>query len=151
VPRRTLEKHFRCFVGCAPLEFLRTERLGQARRKLLMAPPRASVMEIAADCGLNHLGRFAAAYRDRYGETPSETLRWRRVPVSAASSPFRPMASSPRPGLALLPFDLIGPLPSGVEDMPDAIGAALQRTGWIRVVPAHGRASVPLASLLYLL
>ena len=59
VPRRTLEKHFRRFVGCAPLEFLRAERLDQARRKLLKARPGASVTKIAADCGLNHFGRFA--------------------------------------------------------------------------------------------
>ena len=136
VPRRTLEKHFRRFVGCAPLEFLRTERLDQARRKLLKAPPGASVTEIAADCGLNHFGRFAVVYRDRYGESPSETLRWRRVPASARSAPFRLMASSERPALALLPFDLTGPLPGGAEDISDAISAALYRTGWIRIVPA---------------
>jgi AraC-like DNA-binding protein/tetratricopeptide (TPR) repeat protein len=136
VPRRTLEKHFQRFVGCAPLEFLRTERLDQARRRLLQAPPGASVMEIAADCGFNHFGRFALVYRNRYGESPSETLRWRRIPTSATSTPFRLTASSERPALALLPFDLAGPLPGGAEDISDAIGAALYRTGWIRIVPA---------------
>ena len=136
VPRRTLEKHFQRFVGCAPLEFLRTERLDQARRKLLRAPPGASVMEIATDCGLNHFGRFAVVYRDRYGESPSETLRRRRIPASATFAPFRLTASSERPALALLPFDLAGPLPGGAEDISDAIGAALYRTGWIRIVPA---------------
>lgn len=39
VPRRTLEKHFRRFVGCAPLEFLRAERLSQVRRRLLGGRP----------------------------------------------------------------------------------------------------------------
>jgi AraC-like DNA-binding protein/tetratricopeptide (TPR) repeat protein len=137
VPRRTLEKHFRRFVGCAPLEFLHTERLDQARRKLLSAPPGASVTEIAAACGLNHFGRFAVVYRDRYGESPSETLRWRRIPASATSASFRLTASSERPALALLPFDLAGPVvPGGAEDISDAIGAALYRTGWIRIVPA---------------
>ncbi len=136
VPRRTLEKHFRRFVGCAPLEFLRAERLDQARRKLLKAPPGASVMEMAADCGLNHFGRFAVLYRDRYGESPSETLRWRHVTASVRSAPFRLAVSSERPALALLPFDLTGPLPGGVEDLSEAIGDALHRTGWIRLVPA---------------
>ena len=136
VPRRTLEKHFRHLVGCAPLEFLRAERLDQARRKLLKAPPAVSVTEIAADCGLNHFGRFAEIYRDRYGESPSETLRWRRVPASAGAAPSRLAPSSERPTLALLPFDLTGALPGGAEDISDAVGTALYRTGWIRVVPA---------------
>jgi AraC-like DNA-binding protein len=136
VKRRTLEKHFRRFVGQAPLEFLHAERLDQARRRLLAAPPQASVTTVAAACGLNHAGRFAMAYRDRYGESPSETLRWRRVPASARPAPFRLMASSERPTLAVLPFDPMGALPAGAEDLADAIGAALHCTGWVRIVSA---------------
>jgi AraC-like DNA-binding protein len=136
VPRRTLEKHFRRFVGCAPLEFLRAERLDQARRKLLRAPPHASVMETAADCGLNHFGRFAELYRDRYGESPSETLKARQVAASARAAHLGRIVSSERPSLALLPFDLTGPLTGGAEDISEAIGEALHRTGWIRLVPA---------------
>jgi AraC-like DNA-binding protein len=136
VPRRTLEKHFRRFVGCAPLEFLRAERLDRARRKLLKARPGASVTEIAADCGLHHFGRFAVLYRDRYGETPSETVRWRHFAASVRSASFHLAVSSDRPTLALLPFDLTIPLPRGAEDISDAIGAALYGTGWVRIVPA---------------
>jgi len=33
-----------------------------------------SVSHAAMDCGFTHLGRFAAAYRDAYGESPSRTL-----------------------------------------------------------------------------
>jgi transcriptional regulator GlxA family with amidase domain len=76
VPRRTLEKHFRRFVGCGPLRFLHAERLEKARRQLLIARADTSVTRIAANCGFSHLGRFALAYRDRYGETPSDTLKW---------------------------------------------------------------------------
>jgi tetratricopeptide (TPR) repeat protein len=115
---------------------LRSERLDQARRKLLRAPPGASVMGIAADCGLNHFGRFAVVYRERHGESPSETLRCRRVPEYTSPAPSRLMASSERPRLALLPFDATGPTACGAEDMADAIGAALHRTGWVRIVPA---------------
>ena len=93
-------------------------------------------METAADCGLNHFGRFAELYRDRYGEFPSETLKWRHVAASTRSAPFRLTVSSERPVPALLPFDLTGPLPGGAEDISEAIGAALYRTGWIRIVPA---------------
>jgi AraC-like DNA-binding protein len=136
VKRRTLEKHFRRFVGQAPLEFLRAERLDQARRRLLAAPPQASVAAVAAACGLNHAGRFAMAYRGRYGESPSETLRWRCVPAPARSAAFHLMASSERPTLAVLPIEPIGSLPARTEDLADAIGAALHRTGWLRIVSA---------------
>ncbi len=136
VKRRTLEKHFRRSVRRAPLEFLCAERLDQARRRLLAASPRASVMAIAVACGLNHAGRFARAYRDRYGESPSETLRLRRVRAPTRSSPFRLMASSERPTLSLLLLDPTGSLPGGAEDLAHAIGDALGRTGWIRIVPA---------------
>ena len=40
-----------------------------------------SVTEVAMTCGLRHLGRFAAEYHDRYGETPSQTLHRREVPM----------------------------------------------------------------------
>jgi AraC-like DNA-binding protein len=139
VPRRTLEKHFRRFAGCAPRAFLRAERLDQARRKLLMARPGTSVTDIAADCGLNHFGRFAVLYRERYGESPSETLRWRHAAAaSVRSAPLRLAASLERPTLALLPFELAGPLRSRAENISEAIGDALHRIGWIRLVPAPG-------------
>ena len=140
LPRRTLEKHFRRFVGCAPLEFLHGERLGQARRKLLMAPNGTTVAEIAANCGFNHLGRFALAYRDRYGERPSDTLKWRRISVPAVTTPLRLGPSAVRPTLAIFPFELIGPHAAGADNIGAEIAAALHRTGWVRIVLApHGR------------
>ena len=74
VGRRTLQRQFRHFVGQMPMEFLRDLRLDRARQELLRASGRASVTDIAAHCGFNHVGRFAAQYRERYGETPSATL-----------------------------------------------------------------------------
>jgi AraC-like DNA-binding protein len=140
VPRRTLEKHFRRFVGCAPLEFLRRERFNQARRQLLKASPGASVAVIALDCGLTHLGRFAQAYRSRYGESPSDTLRLRRVWLPTNAAPVRLTATLERPSLAIMPFDLIGPLAIDVSDIGDEIASAVCRTGWIRIVtPPAGR------------
>ncbi|OJS99111.1 hypothetical protein [Marinobacter nauticus] len=32
----------------------------------------------AANEGFSHLGRFAALYREHFGELPSETVQWRR-------------------------------------------------------------------------
>ena len=108
LPRRTLEKHFRRFLGCSPLEYLQGARLDQARRKLARAPPSVNVTEIAGECGFNHLGRFAIAYRDRYAESPSDTLRRSRIPASAQSSAFRAVGFCERPTLAIMPFELVG-------------------------------------------
>jgi AraC-like DNA-binding protein len=138
VPRRTLEKHFRCFVGCPPGEFLQAERFDQARRKLLRAALGVNVTEVATDCGFTHLGRFALAYRDRYSESPSDTLRWSRIPSRTKPSAFRALASSERPTLAVFPFRLVGPGTACVSDICDELAAALSRTGWITVVPQPG-------------
>lgn len=140
VPRRTLEKHFRRFLGCGPLSFLLGERLEHARRQLLRAAPNASVANIAADCGLNHPGRFSIAYRERYGESPSDTLKRRRVTSAMKPIPVRLASTAERPTLAISPFETIGPYTELANDIADEIGAALQRSGWIkRVPPPSGR------------
>ncbi|KAB2919970.1 MAG: helix-turn-helix transcriptional regulator [Hyphomicrobiaceae bacterium] len=79
VARRTLQKHFRRDLGCTPVEHIRWVRLQRARQELLRAPPDARITGIAAQCGFNHLGRFATWYRARYGETPSATLHLARM------------------------------------------------------------------------
>ena len=78
VARRTLQKHFRRFLGRTPGEVLRDLRLERVRHEMLQAPPGGSVTESAMRYGIGHLGRFSAAYSRRYGETPSATLRRRR-------------------------------------------------------------------------
>jgi len=75
VPPRTLETHFRQFLGVTPLGWVRAARLAQARRALLAPEPRTTVSEVALDCGFSQLGRFAAQYCHRFEELPSETLR----------------------------------------------------------------------------
>jgi AraC-like DNA-binding protein/tetratricopeptide (TPR) repeat protein len=135
MPRRTLEKHFRRFVGCSPLSYLHRERFDQARRKLLRAPPGVSVTQIASDCGFNHVGRFAVTYRSRFGESPSDTLSWARIPAATKPSWFRSPVFWDRPTLAILPFALTGPFAACMDEIGDEIATALCRTGWIRVVP----------------
>jgi AraC-like DNA-binding protein len=78
VSLRSLQEGFRRFRGIRMTDHLQTERLARFRDGLLAAAPDASVTEIAFDAGLGHLGRAAAAYRQRFGETPSQTLRRRR-------------------------------------------------------------------------
>jgi AraC-like DNA-binding protein/tetratricopeptide (TPR) repeat protein len=136
VPRRTLEKHFKLFIGQAPLEFLNAERLNKARRQLLVASPGASVTQVAMACGFNHLGRFSIVYRERHGESPSETIRRRSVILRRGSIPPRLSAAAERPALAVLPIDLIGPHALCVGAIRDEMTAALHRSGWIKIVSA---------------
>jgi AraC-like DNA-binding protein len=77
---RRLQAGFRRHVGMPPMSYLREFRLDRAHELLRRARPDAtSVTEVAMTCGLRHLGRFAAEYQHRYGETPSQTLH--RSPV----------------------------------------------------------------------
>lgn len=74
VGTRALQLAFRRHRGTTPREFLATCRMETARDRLLAARPGECVATIALDCGIMHLGRFAARYRARYGEAPSVTL-----------------------------------------------------------------------------
>ncbi len=73
-PIRTLQRGFRNVCGDTPMGYLRNLRLDRAHRMLLDTPD-LGVTRIALDCGFNHLGKFAAVYRARYGEAPSTTRR----------------------------------------------------------------------------
>jgi AraC-like DNA-binding protein len=77
---RVLQDAFRRYVGLPPLAYLRQLRLTRAHEDLLGADPReTTVADIAARWGFAHLGRFAGAYRARYGVSPSHTLRGGRL------------------------------------------------------------------------
>ncbi|GAB3347199.1 AraC family transcriptional regulator [Modestobacter lapidis] len=69
---RRLQESFAEHLGIAPMTHLRTVRLDAARRQL--AEGSGTVTEVAQRCGFTHLGRFSAAYRERFGELPSRTL-----------------------------------------------------------------------------
>jgi AraC-like DNA-binding protein len=76
VSSRGLHDGFARHVGVPPMTYLRQVRLRCAHADLSAADPaRRSVAEIASRWGFTHLGRFAAAYRQRYQTTPSQTLR----------------------------------------------------------------------------
>jgi AraC-like DNA-binding protein len=55
--------------GQSPMDRLRQLRLEAARERLL-DNPHASVTQVAMDYGFGHTGRFAAYYRQRFGELP---------------------------------------------------------------------------------
>jgi AraC-like DNA-binding protein len=72
---RTLEAHFKLYLGTTPTGWVRRTRLARARQQLLAAGDDASVTGVALANGFSQLGRFAAQYRGQFGELPSETLR----------------------------------------------------------------------------
>ena len=77
---RTLFKHFRDFHGVSPMQYLRNSRFEKVREALGRADPEQSVTEIAMNWGFTHMGRFSVEYRQRFGESPSESLRRVRAP-----------------------------------------------------------------------
>jgi AraC-like DNA-binding protein len=73
VPPRTLLEGFRRIRATSPIRYLRDLRLDRARARLMLGE--GPVARVAFDVGFNHLGRFSAIYRQRYGEPPSKTLQ----------------------------------------------------------------------------
>lgn len=75
VTPRALQYMFRRHLEISPMGYLRRIRLDQARQQLLKADPATTtVQSVAAGWGFAHTGRFAAAYRNAFGENPSDTL-----------------------------------------------------------------------------
>lgn len=78
VSLRTLQETVRRHNGTTLVQMIEALRLDHFH-SLLSGPQNGqSVTELAGLAGLGHLGRAAAAYRRRYGESPSQTLRRRR-------------------------------------------------------------------------
>ncbi|RYX96229.1 MAG: AraC family transcriptional regulator [Comamonadaceae bacterium] len=75
VPSRTLLEAFQRFRNHSPVQYLREVRLELAHRQLSAPEASSTVASIALDCGFLHLGRFAQAYRERFGQSPSATLQ----------------------------------------------------------------------------
>lgn len=72
---RRLQEGFREYVGRTPSEYLTDIRLCRVRTDLLAADPGDTVAAIALRWGFAHGGRFAAAYRTRFGTSPSTVIR----------------------------------------------------------------------------
>ncbi|MDV3129941.1 AraC family transcriptional regulator [Mycobacterium sp. 21AC1] len=77
VSLRTLEAGFRAELDCTPLQYLRRSRLSKAHAELaaLDGASGVTVGKVAARWGFFHMGRFAAAFREQFGMSPSEVLR----------------------------------------------------------------------------
>ncbi|PCM43073.1 DNA-binding protein [Marinobacter sp. ANT_B65] len=66
-------------TGMTPYRFYQRQRLIRVRRRLVdCQASEAHISRYAADEGFSHLGRFAALYREHFGELPSQTVRRRQ-------------------------------------------------------------------------
>ena len=77
---RCLQKTFLDRRGCSPIQYVTQRRLEAARSRLASGMPGRDVTAIAMECGFTHMGRFSNMYRQRYGESPSATLRRKSRP-----------------------------------------------------------------------
>ena len=71
---RALQTAFKSFRSMTPMAALRDIRMEKARRDLIEAED--SVTQIAFKWGFSNPGRFAKQYAEKFGETPSQTLRF---------------------------------------------------------------------------
>ena len=75
VPLRSLQRSFRAHHGTSLRSYLSMVRLSAMRKILEKGGAETSVTAAALEAGLFHLGRSSAAYREQFGELPSETLK----------------------------------------------------------------------------
>jgi AraC-like DNA-binding protein len=73
--RRCLQLAFQQAYGCGPIQWIRRERLDQARRALLDPAPDDSVAAVASRYGFGSLSAFSREFRHQFGLRPSDLLR----------------------------------------------------------------------------
>lgn len=74
---RSIQAGFREDLGTTPVAYIRDQRLDKVRRALLAALPTdgLTVGRVAERWGFSNPGSFSVRYRQRFGESPSQTLR----------------------------------------------------------------------------
>jgi AraC-like DNA-binding protein len=74
---RSIQTGFREDLGTTPVAYIRDRRLDKAREALMGAMPSdgITVASIAERWGFANAGSFSVRYRERFGESPSQTLR----------------------------------------------------------------------------
>ncbi len=83
---RRMQRAFRDHFQISPYQYLKQTRLDRARRALLSGDPSSLIVsDVAMDHGFSHMGRFSRAYRETFGELPSETLSGVANPRTSSS------------------------------------------------------------------
>ena len=72
---RSLRNFFQERFGCGPIQWIRSQRLAQARVRLLQPQAQDCVSSIAAGLGYGHLSQFSRDFQAAYRVRPSELLR----------------------------------------------------------------------------
>ncbi len=79
---RTIQKAFRQYRGCTPMNDINRRRMEKARNMLINADNNLTVLDVVLEVGYQHPSRFAALYKKRYGENPSQTLAKNRKGIN---------------------------------------------------------------------
>jgi transcriptional regulator GlxA family with amidase domain len=78
VSERTLENAFKEVMGLTPMSYLVRLRLHRVRQALQEGTHGTTTVSAEAlNWGFWHFGEFSRAYKDCFGELPSDTLRRR--------------------------------------------------------------------------
>lgn len=73
---RGLQERFQQHLQRTPMQYERELRLDLVHAQLQAPNPAGvTVGDVAHQCGFGHLGRFSAAYTERFGQYPHKTLR----------------------------------------------------------------------------
>jgi AraC-like DNA-binding protein len=118
---RGLQDVFLRTLGKTPSRFLRDQRLDGVRSELLRTADPGRVTEIAQAWGFTNGGRFAAAYRDRFEESPGATVRAVHAAAPGSETP------SPRLRRALAFIDAHAAEPLTVAGIARAVGLQPRR------------------------
>jgi AraC-like DNA-binding protein len=76
VSERTLLEGFKRYRDVSPMKLLKLTRLDYVHLALKEADPaNNNVTDLALACGFSQLGKFSTEYKERFGESPSDTLK----------------------------------------------------------------------------
>jgi AraC family ethanolamine operon transcriptional activator len=93
VSERTLRNAFNEYFGMGPVRYFELRQIYQVHRGLSeVEPGSATVTDVLARNGVWQWGRFAARYRQVFGEQPSETLRAKTRCLDSPQPPQSPTA-----------------------------------------------------------
>ncbi|MFM7641234.1 MAG: helix-turn-helix transcriptional regulator [Cyanobium sp.] len=73
--RRALQYAFRDKLNTTPMQWIREQRLTQAKERLEQEGSALSIQAVALSCGYRQMGKFSSDFKRRFGLTPSQMRR----------------------------------------------------------------------------